>query len=320
MDEQLRSRLEREVKAGPVVLFMKGTPSQPRCGFSATVAGILDELVGEYRTVDVLSDAAVRDGIKEFSDWPTIPQLYLNGEFVGGCDVVREMFDSGELEEALGQSPQAVPPPAVEVSEAAMEALLSALGEETPPEAEYVRVEVDEQYNHGLSIGPAQPRDIEVRVSPQLCLRFDRASARRAEGLSIDCVEGDDGPTFKLENPNQPPSVRSIDVASMARLLEQDPTIELFDVRTSEERAQASIGASKLLDRAARDYIESLPRQTSLYFHCHHGARSLEAATFFLQQGFLNVYNVAGGIDAWSQQVDPSVPRYQRAERGVRLV
>jgi len=93
----------------PVVLFMKGVPEQPRCGFSAQVVQILDHLGVDFVGVDVLQDASLREGVKSFTDWPTIPQLYVKGEFVGGCDIVREMFQSGELKPFLsGQGVLAV--------------------------------------------------------------------------------------------------------------------------------------------------------------------------------------------------------------------
>jgi len=87
----------------PVVLFMKGVPEQPRCGFSAQVVQILDHLGADFVGVDVLQDEMLRDGVKTYSDWPTIPQLYVKGEFVGGCDIVREMFQAGELKTFLGE-------------------------------------------------------------------------------------------------------------------------------------------------------------------------------------------------------------------------
>jgi monothiol glutaredoxin len=87
----------------PVVLFMKGTPDAPRCGFSAAVVQILDHVGAPFVGVDVLQDEALRDGIKTFTDWPTIPQLYVKGEFIGGSDIVREMFQSGELQQALSE-------------------------------------------------------------------------------------------------------------------------------------------------------------------------------------------------------------------------
>ena len=89
--------ISKAVTDHPVVLFMKGEPEQPRCGFSAVVVQILDHLGVEFVGVDVLQDERLRNGIKSFSDWPTIPQLYVKGEFVGGSDIVREMFSSGEL-------------------------------------------------------------------------------------------------------------------------------------------------------------------------------------------------------------------------------
>ena len=93
--------IAKAVADHPVVLFMKGVPDQPRCGFSAAVVQILDHLGVEYVGVDVLQSEALRHGIKTFSEWPTIPQLYVKGEFVGGCDIVREMYSSGELQQLL---------------------------------------------------------------------------------------------------------------------------------------------------------------------------------------------------------------------------
>jgi monothiol glutaredoxin len=89
--------IAKSVSEHPVVLFMKGVPEQPRCGFSAVTVQVLDHLGVDFVGVDVLQSEALREGIKSFSDWPTIPQLYVKGEFVGGCDIVREMFESGEL-------------------------------------------------------------------------------------------------------------------------------------------------------------------------------------------------------------------------------
>ena len=93
--------IAQTVKDYPVVLFMKGVPEQPQCGFSAQVVQILDHLGADFVGVNVLQSDALRDGIKAYSDWPTIPQLYVKGEFVGGCDIVREMFQAGELQGLL---------------------------------------------------------------------------------------------------------------------------------------------------------------------------------------------------------------------------
>ncbi|HYM18071.1 MAG TPA: Grx4 family monothiol glutaredoxin [Micropepsaceae bacterium] len=96
-----QDKIAKDVAENDVMLFMKGTPVFPQCGFSAAVVHILSELGVKFKSVDVLKDPEIRQGIKEFSNWPTIPQLYVKGEFVGGCDIVREMFEQGELESFL---------------------------------------------------------------------------------------------------------------------------------------------------------------------------------------------------------------------------
>jgi monothiol glutaredoxin len=97
-DAQTTARIEHEIAANPVMLYMKGTAMFPQCGFSARVVQILSHLGVQFASANVLEDADLRDGIKAFSNWPTVPQLYVKGEFVGGCDIVTEMFQSGELE------------------------------------------------------------------------------------------------------------------------------------------------------------------------------------------------------------------------------
>jgi len=100
----VQDTIREQIAQNRVVLYMKGTPQFPQCGFSATVAEILKRSgVDEYFSVNVLADPDLRQGIKEFANWPTIPQLYVNGEFVGGCDIVREMYTSGELQKLLAQ-------------------------------------------------------------------------------------------------------------------------------------------------------------------------------------------------------------------------
>ena len=98
----VKDKIREQVTGHPVVLYMKGTPQFPMCGFSATAAEILKRTgVTDYLAVNVLEDEEIRQGIKEYSNWPTIPQLYVNGEFVGGCDIVREMYSTGELQKLL---------------------------------------------------------------------------------------------------------------------------------------------------------------------------------------------------------------------------
>jgi monothiol glutaredoxin len=100
-DNTVTNRIKNEIETNDVVLFMKGTPVFPQCGFSAAVVQVLSELGAKFKGIDVLSDPSIRQGIKDFSSWPTIPQLYVKGEFIGGCDIVREMYSTGELQELL---------------------------------------------------------------------------------------------------------------------------------------------------------------------------------------------------------------------------
>ncbi|MFN8929251.1 MAG: Grx4 family monothiol glutaredoxin [Alphaproteobacteria bacterium] len=102
MTNPVFERIEAEIKAHDIVLYMKGNKKLPQCGFSATVAAVLERLgISDYKDVNVLADQEIREGIKQFANWPTIPQLYVKGEFVGGCDIVRDMYQSGELQALL---------------------------------------------------------------------------------------------------------------------------------------------------------------------------------------------------------------------------
>ena len=103
MDSTVQERIRQEITDTPVVLYMKGSPVFPQCGFSAAVVQILGHLGVKFKGIDVLADPQIREGIKEFSSWPTIPQLYVQGEFIGGCDIIREMYETGELQQVLEQ-------------------------------------------------------------------------------------------------------------------------------------------------------------------------------------------------------------------------
>src|SRR5512139_3379374 len=119
LDENVRQEIAELIGSNDVVLFMNGNRRQPQCGFSATVVGILDALLPDYHTVDVLSAPHIREGIKVYSSWPTIPQLYVKGEFIGGCDIVRELYGAGELHEKLGAKPPERVVPAITITDAA---------------------------------------------------------------------------------------------------------------------------------------------------------------------------------------------------------
>ena len=103
MSDDVQTSIDNAVKGNDVLLFMKGTPTFPQCGFSSVVVQVLDYLGVEYQAVNVLENQDVREGIKTYSEWPTIPQLYVKGEFVGGCDIVKEMFEAGELKDFMAE-------------------------------------------------------------------------------------------------------------------------------------------------------------------------------------------------------------------------
>jgi monothiol glutaredoxin len=314
LESEIQQRIEGLIASDRVVLFMKGTRHFPQCGFSATVTQILNKLVPQYATVNVLADPQIRDGIKAYSEWPTIPQLYIDGKFVGGCDIVREMFQAGELHGLLGvtqpaggteASPRTAPK--LSVSPAAKRAIEQAKGDE----AGSLRLEISAEFDHALSIDQPDDEDFKVDAGGLIVL-VDPDSAQRADGVQIDFEAGasEDQGGFKVENPNEPAKVRQLSPAALKQMIDAGERFELYDVRTPEEREVASIQRAQLLDDAALRHVEGLDKDTPLVFHCHHGGRSQAAAERFVREGFKRVYNLVGGIDAWSASVDPTVPRY----------
>ena len=200
LDQAVRERIDGILGSDRVVLFMKGTPAMPQCGFSATTTSILSNLVPEYTTFNVLEDPEVREGIKSYSDWPTIPQLYVGGEFMGGCDIVRQMFNSGELHDVLGLEPPDRTPPAIHVSDAAASLIGDALSEQ-PGLAVHLRI--DANWQHGFSLGRVEGHEISAE-SNGVTVYMDVGTAPRARGLSVDLEESLIGITLKVDNPNVP--------------------------------------------------------------------------------------------------------------------
>lgn len=304
LDPELRKRIDSLVKIDEVVLFMKGVRVAPQCGFSAQVVEILDDYRQRFAVFDVLADEALREGMKAYSDWPTIPQLYVGGEFVGGADIIAQMHQSGELEQVLGPKRARPPTPEVQITPAAAEQVRAAMAD-IPDDV--LRLAIDYRYHNDLSIGPAEEDDVVVE-SNGVALHFDPKSALKAHGLKLDYVTNAQGTGFKIDNPLAPPAVQELSVEGLAEKLEAG--VRVFDVRTPQERATAKIEGTELFDADAQAKLEGLERTTPLVFHCHHGGRSQRAAEQAIGMGFAEVYNVVGGIDAWSQRVDPKVPRY----------
>jgi len=304
---ETRDRIQQLIEASDVMLFMKGDRLQPQCGFSATVVRILDGLLPEYQTFDVLSDHEVREGVKAFSSWPTIPQLYVNGEFVGGCDIIQEMAGSGELFEALGVEAPSSEPPSITISDAAADGLKAAQAQHGDG-GRLLHLQIESDFGTGLTVAPRGAMDVEVEANG-VTLLMDPMTASRAGGVSIDVVDGPQGQGFKIDNPNVP-QVRSMTVEALKTLLDGGESIELLDVRTPEERATASIPGALLMTQEEAARLEQMPKDTTIVFHCHTGGRSQAAAEHFAALGFVNVHNVEGGIEAWSVRIDESVRRY----------
>ena len=307
MNPETRTRIEQILATHPVVLFMKGSPKAPQCGFSAKAVGILDGLVPGYAHFDVLMDPEIREGIKEFGNWPTIPQLYVNGELLGGSDIIGQMHDSGELNAALGLPPPDRTPPTLEISERAAEAIRGALG--NADDGDVLHMTVDPRFNARFELKPATGREI-VAEAAGLRVHFDLASAPRARGLKIDWAEDERGAGLSIHNPNAPPPVKPMDVQRLHDHLVAG-TIDVVDTRPPHARSIAPFPyPHEVLDEDSRERLEQLPKDVPLAFLCHHGHSSRQAAEYFRTLGFHDVYNVEGGIDAWSVRIDPTVPRY----------
>ena len=202
LDAETRDRISALVRSNSVFLFMKGNPEAPQCGFSAQVVSILGRLAPAYGTFDVLSDPVVRDGIKEFSDWPTIPQLYIEGEFVGGCDIIQEMYATGELHETLGLPKPDGTLPAITVTPAAGELMREA--SERAGGAAF-HLSIDAKFESALGLGDPKPGQLAVEAGG-FTLLVDPECAPRANGVTIDAVDTERGRQLTIDNPNAPRS------------------------------------------------------------------------------------------------------------------
>lgn len=195
---ELESRIQGIVDSGTAVLFMKGSPAAPQCGFSAQVVQVLNRLLPAYETFDVLSDGEVREGVKEFSDWPTIPQLYIGGEFMGGCDIVKEMYDNGELHDALGMERAELSADQVEITiSAEAEQILRNAQQQQGAELHFG---IDAKFQPFLGFGPAAGTELRVPVGGLFFL-LDRDSAGRAQGASITVVDTEHGQRLDVDIP-----------------------------------------------------------------------------------------------------------------------
>jgi monothiol glutaredoxin len=191
-----------------------------------------------------------------------------------------------------------------------------ALAEAREAESDALHLTVTTSFEHDLSLGPSAEaerddavRAVRVQVAG-ITIVLDPESARRADGLVIDYVTTPSGAGFQIDNPNAPPRVQQLSPRELKAMLDRGERLELFDVRTLAEQDAAVLPGARLFDRETQAYLDGLDRGTLLVFQCHHGGRSQAAAERAVAAGFRRVYNLRGGIDAWSREVDPTVPRY----------
>ena len=305
LDTPTRERIESLLKDHRVVLFMKGTPSQPMCGFSAAATNTLNELLPDYHTVNVLEDAEIREGIKAFGNWPTIPQLYVDGELVGGADIIRQMYGSGELHELFGVAQPDRTPPEITITDKAAEAIRQGTAN---AEGLALHLEVGPDHSAGFQLAPASEHDIVVTANG-IEVHFDPASAQRAKGIVIDWVSTMQGEGLSLKFPGSV-ELKSMSVHELKQRLAKGD-ITLIDVRPAQGRMLAPpLPQARVLEEEGYAALAALPKDTALAFICHHGISSRTAAERFIAHGFSNVYSVDGGMDAWAAEIDASVPRY----------
>ncbi|MEC7987534.1 MAG: Grx4 family monothiol glutaredoxin [Myxococcota bacterium] len=299
MESSFKERIDNLIEEHKIVLFMKGYKHQPMCGFSARVVSLLNEMGVDYHTENIFDDPDLRSGMKEYSSWPTFPQLYVDKEFVGGCDIVTGMFQSGDLHKLLNVEKEEVPLPSITITEAAVHAFKAALqrydGE--------IHLEISPQFQYDIGVAPASPNDYAVE-SNGFTIYMNQSTAKRADGMTIDFQSGGG---VVIDNPNEPTSVRQINVRDLRHWMDIKKDFVLFDVRGQDERAIAKIEEAILF---TEEELDALDKNRTIVFHCHHGMRSQRAALVAIEKGFRQVYNVQGGIHAWSQYIDPEVKIY----------
>ncbi len=203
----IQKRIDEIVQSHKVVLFMKGTRMAPQCAFSTQALQTLRRCGAEVEPIDVLADPDLREGLKEYSNWPTFPQAYIDGELVGGSDLLAELYETGELQKKLGTADDsaeddAAKPPSVTITAAARKAFEAAREQHCEP-GEVLRLEVKPPFRCDLFFGSKREDDFVVDCGG-LSVHVSPRCAPRADGTTIDFVDGPEGMGFAIENPNAP--------------------------------------------------------------------------------------------------------------------
>ncbi len=293
LEAATQQRIEQIINSQRVVLFMKGTPQMPQCGFSAQTAGALDSLIGDgYASFNVLEDPDIREGIKVFGNWPTIPQLYVEGELIGGCDIIMEMLNAGELHALFGLEAPDRTPPEIEITPAAAEKIQGFMAEHP---GQYLHFKIGSDWDAQFNLGPSSGTEIEAKAG-DLTVLMDLSSAQRARGAKIDWVKTMQGEGLKLDLPGAPPPVKEMTPETMSERLKSGDGLVLIDTRSEADRTNLPLAHARILDADLMAELKDADRGTPLVFACNIGQSSRAVAEHYRKEGFTEVYNLAGGV------------------------
>ncbi len=290
-------RIEKMLDENPVFLFMKGNPQTPMCGFSSNTVKIIKDLLGDdFGHFNVLEDPEIREGIKQYGQWPTIPQLYVKKELIGGNDIITEMFNSGELHELLGLQQPDRTPPQMTISEQALAHIKEGMAEAGDHQ---LFLSIDESFNTRFSL--EMPKGFEVVADlGELKVYMDIGTAKRAQGLSITWVDELQGSGLRIDNPNEPPAVKDLSSDELRSwMASETANPKIYDVRSEAMVAEGTVDGAVRLDKTAIAEVEKMAKDTPLVFVCQVGQSSMAAAEFFRKKGFTEVYNLSGGYNNW---------------------
>jgi monothiol glutaredoxin len=252
-------------------------------------------LADDFAFCNVLEDTEIREGIKEYGNWPTIPQLYINKELVGGNDIVTEMFNTGELQTLLNLPQPSREPAKITISIEAAENIKKGMENIG---SNVLMLSVDNQFNTRFSI--EEPKGYElVSEASDIKIYMDVATAKRANGIEIDWVEDLQGAGLVIKNPNEPKAVNQITAQELKQGMQQGKYPHVYDVRSEQQFAVQSIPGSKRLDKQNMQEIEGLNKEEPLVFVCTVGNTSQGACDFYRKKGYTNVNNLVGGVNAW---------------------
>jgi len=263
MNESTNQRIEQLLDQNSVFLFMKGSPQAPMCGFSSNTVQILKSLINEhdFGWFNVLEDQEMREGIKHYGQWPTIPQLYVNKELVGGNDIITEMFNTGELHELLGLPQPDKTPPHISISEKAAEHIKEGM-QDVGDHALFLSI--DDSFNTRFSL--EKPKGYEIIAEVEgIRFHMDIATAKRAQGIEIDWIDELQGSGLSIKNPNEPPPVQHLSVEDLKAWMDSDkPQPLIFDVRSQESIAAGTVTGAVRLDKEKMQEIENMEKDTAL--------------------------------------------------------